>query len=409
MVNQSTIGEIAIELSGSELDELDILVQALSATSAAGSGLLTAALNPDADLTVFAPTDQAFINFASAIDPSVVTEDQAVTTLLGASALLSPSDNPTEFLNTVLAYHVSPGAQTAKEIAKSHEIETLAGPTIIPNGNSLRDQDPDLPDPSFVPEFTDVAASNGVVQVIDEVLQPYDISFADPAGDHLFVGRGDDAVVGSNNRDFIGLGRGDDIANGLGGDDFIRGGRGNDLIKGGDGDDILSGNRGQDRLEGGADHDKLFGGRGKDHLDGGEGDDYLSGGRGNDVLIGGSGNDVLRGGRGADDFVFNPTNAGAGGMAEGHDRIVDFNLAQGDELILDLTSFSEEALDDLAKSDGDHELTLNDLITEELVSLSASHDGDLLIEHPVGTIELDGISATVAPDALIPAVDFIGV
>ena len=39
------------------------------------------------------------------------------------------------------------------------------------------------------------------------------------------------------------------------------------------------------------------------------------------------------------------------------------------------------------------------------VSLGASEDGDLLIIHPTGTIELDGIPSDLDPAALIPAIE----
>ncbi|HLT02327.1 MAG TPA: DUF4114 domain-containing protein, partial [Geminicoccaceae bacterium] len=71
--------------------------------------------------------------------------------------------------------------------------------------------------------------------------------------------------------------------------------------------------------------DDIFGLDGNDVLFGDSGDDRLDGGPGDDVLSGGFGNDELIGGPGADSFVFSST-------AEGEDRILDFNAAEGDRL-----------------------------------------------------------------------------
>jgi Ca2+-binding RTX toxin-like protein len=431
--DKSTIADIVLANSGGKgLEAFDILLAALQATS--DNGLLGAAADPKQDLTVFAPTDQAFINLAQVIDPGVKTEADAIATLVSASAALSPDDDPTAFLDTVLSYHVSPGEKTLSDIAHLHEIETLAGTDITPSKNTLVDEDPDLPNPAYVDGLTDLPASNGVVQVIDGVLQPYDITFAD--GGCLYTGRGNDAVIGSAHNDYINLGRGDDIANGGDGHDSIRGGRGDDLVKGGDGNDRLSGGRGNDIVEGGDGHDRVKGGRDNDVVSGGDGNDRVYGGRGDDIvrgddgndrvyggrgddtLIGGSGNDYLKGGHGADKFVFNPNNLDEHGRPlEGHDRIRDFDIAEGDMLLLDVSSFDQATLDTVAGAAGDKStLELIDLLAdldpttdaiESVISLTASHDGDLVIGHPAGTIELDGIPADVDPAALIPAVDFI--
>lgn len=53
----------------------------------------------------------------------------------------------------------------------------------------------------------------------------------------------------------------------------------------------------------------------------------MFGAKGDDVLIGGAGNDVLQGGAGADVFKFSPR--------LGIDEILDFNPAEGDQLVLE--------------------------------------------------------------------------
>lgn len=73
--------------------------------------------------------------------------------------------------------------------------------------------------------------------------------------------------------------------------------------------------------------DTVTGGAGADVVRGGQGDDLLAGGGGNDQLFGDMGNDTLTGGAGADTFHF-----AAGG---GHDRVTDFNPAEGDRIQID--------------------------------------------------------------------------
>lgn len=385
----NTILDIA---SGST--DFEILTAALGAFP----DLASAAGDKTASLTVFAPTDQAFLNLANALDPSVGSDEtKVVPALIAASELLSPSDDPTAFLKSVLTYHIAGGALDGSAVASSSSVDTLSGETIKPDnsggGLSLGDKDDGFTDPNVTnPAGSEngIVAENGIIHVIDNVLLPYDITFA--KGGFLFTGRGNDAVIGSDHFDFISLGRGDDIANGLGGHDVIFGGRGSDLIKGGDGNDYLLGGRGKDTLEGGADND------------------YLNGGRGKDILVGEEGNDFLVGGRSADSFVFNPFRED-----EGHDVVADFN-ARRDKLVLDLRDGDPVILDAIAAT-GDPGLQFTDLLEfdtdpetdglQAAVSLGASRDGDLLITHLTGTIELNGIPSDVDPAALLPAIQFL--
>lgn len=60
------------------------------------------------------------------------------------------------------------------------------------------------------------------------------------------------------------------------------------------------------------------------------GNDRLDGGAGNDRLLGGSGLDTLIGGSGADVFVLDQWGTGTGQFNPGLDRILDFNVAEGD-------------------------------------------------------------------------------
>jgi Ca2+-binding RTX toxin-like protein len=79
---------------------------------------------------------------------------------------------------------------------------------------------------------------------------------------------------------------------------------------------------------------RLDGGAGDDALLGQKGDDVLLGGAGRDWLQGGGGRNVLTGGEGADFFV----------LGAGNDRIEDFNLAEGDRLVVKGTQEARDAV-----------------------------------------------------------------
>lgn len=127
-------------------------------------------------------------------------------------------------------------------------------------------------------------------------------------------------IKGTNSPDMI-IGSDEaDIIWGMNGDDVIFGRGEADRIYGGNGDDTI---------EGGLGADQLFGEDGNDDLFGGFDDDLLVGGDGDDHLFGEFGNDILWGGKGADFF-----NCG-----EGIDKIMDFNLEEGDVMTGDCEIF----------------------------------------------------------------------
>ncbi|HET9811480.1 MAG TPA: hypothetical protein VFP53_07260 [Sphingomicrobium sp.] len=128
-------------------------------------------------------------------------------------------------------------------------------------------------------------------------------------------GEGDDIIVGKKVADLL---------HGYGGDDQISGGGGNDRLFGDDGNDLVNGDDGDDDVRGG------------------NGNDTLNGGTGNDSVNGGAGTDVMSGGAGADHFDFTAFSDSAGAAV---DRITDYSLASGDDLVF-------AALDANAGADG---------------------------------------------------------
>ncbi len=160
----------------SSSDDFNILLTAVVA-----AGLDDELADADADLTVFAPTDAAFVRLAQDFgytgDPH--DEDAVFAAIADALAALAPDGDPIPVLTNVLLYHVSAGAKTLEEVAALDQVPTLLdGATFSPDGTKLVDNEPDLADPSLV--TTDIAASNGIVHVIDRVLIPLDIPGNEP-------------------------------------------------------------------------------------------------------------------------------------------------------------------------------------------------------------------------------------
>lgn len=117
-----------------------------AALDAAG---LVATLKDPGPFTVFAPTDEAFANL-----PAGTVED-----------LLRPENK--EQLIAVLTYHVVPGNVAAAEVVNLDEAKTVNGSMLKIDAASggVKINDANV-------EATDIAASNGVIHVIDKVLLP---------------------------------------------------------------------------------------------------------------------------------------------------------------------------------------------------------------------------------------------
>jgi serralysin len=158
------------------------------------AGLTEALADPNADLTLFAPTDAAFMRLArvatgnspDADFPENNAEGESLTYGSLVSDLgvidqiirklpLSFGSDAVPLLEIALKYHVSAGAKTVAEIQAAPSINTLLeGSAITPKDGKLMDLvgNPDYSDPQFQAGKTDITASNGVIHGIDEVLLP---------------------------------------------------------------------------------------------------------------------------------------------------------------------------------------------------------------------------------------------
>lgn len=146
-----TIAELVVASTEAETPEFTVL---LAAVGAADPAFLEILSDPEAGVTVFAPTDAAFI---------------ALLEALGMTAEEVLAD--TDLLNAVLAYHVVPGVFVAEDVVAADG--ALLG-TFLPNGAlavTVTEEGGVLVNESNV-VAVDVLASNGVVHVIDAVLVP---------------------------------------------------------------------------------------------------------------------------------------------------------------------------------------------------------------------------------------------
>ncbi len=158
MKEDKTIVEKVVELSGaSGFDEnasdFDILREAVVATE------LDALLNGNRQLTVFAPTDQAFLDLTGA--PS----EQAAFD--GVAAL------GTKAVRQVLKYHVAPGRIGAKQVVQAKRIETLYRGEKIKKERGSTDLTDATGRTVGIAAANAAKLENGIIHVIDGVLLPF--------------------------------------------------------------------------------------------------------------------------------------------------------------------------------------------------------------------------------------------
>jgi uncharacterized surface protein with fasciclin (FAS1) repeats len=118
-------------------------------TKALGAAGLVETLKGKGPFTVFAPTDEAFAKL-----PAGTLE-----------SLLKPENK--DQLTAILTYHVVPGTVKAAEVVKLEEAKTVNGKkvNVKTSGDTVMINDAKV-------TATDIAASNGVIHVIDTVIMP---------------------------------------------------------------------------------------------------------------------------------------------------------------------------------------------------------------------------------------------
>ena len=170
--SNKSITEI-VASSGGEFDhnrrDFDILLKAVLT-----AGLEDNLADPNADLTVFAPNDRAFVRLARNLGFTGWDEEGAFNAIVDTLTELGDGD-PIPLLTNILLYHVSPEAKSFRTIVHSESLETLLlDATIVPAGNILLDNDPDFKNAKFY-RRRNIKASNGIIHVINRVLIPIDL------------------------------------------------------------------------------------------------------------------------------------------------------------------------------------------------------------------------------------------
>jgi transforming growth factor-beta-induced protein len=137
------------EIAGSDPDNFSTLVAALLCTDLVG-----AVADPEAELTVFAPTNLAFAELG-----------------LNAGNICDLIDEET--LTTILLYHVVGERRPSPSVIRGRNkmIEMLAGGFIYPEGRGSTVVFDNQGNPRTI-VIPDVMASNGIIHVINGVLLP---------------------------------------------------------------------------------------------------------------------------------------------------------------------------------------------------------------------------------------------
>jgi serralysin len=107
--------------------------------------------DPKADLTVFAPTDAAFLRLAQTLGYTGMSETGVFNYLVEGLTLLSGGTDPVPLMTDILLYHVAPGSLFASDLLVSNT--TLLGANVGVAGTMLVDGDPDLTDPKSLPSM----------------------------------------------------------------------------------------------------------------------------------------------------------------------------------------------------------------------------------------------------------------
>jgi len=160
-----TIADIVVASAGAETPEFATL---LAAVSAADPAVLEALSNPEAELTVFAPTDAAFAALAEALG------EEAFAGVLA----------DTEALTGILTFHVVSGKVMSADVvglleaSKEGMEEGAMGSVSVQslNGQFIDIAESDMGitvnGANLNLEMVDIEASNGVIHVIDAVILP---------------------------------------------------------------------------------------------------------------------------------------------------------------------------------------------------------------------------------------------
>lgn len=138
-----------------EADMFSILVDAVLA---ADPGIAEALSNEEAVFTVFAPTNEAFVDLLTALGLNDLNE---VVEAIGV-----------EGLSTILLYHVVDACAFSNNLSNGLSLTTLQGESLTVDLKNLSLIDKSENPSGLVADGLDILTSNGIVHTIDKVLLP---------------------------------------------------------------------------------------------------------------------------------------------------------------------------------------------------------------------------------------------
>lgn len=150
-------------------DDSSVLLTALQAAS-----LVDTVADASASLTVFAPTNAAFLGLAHTLGYTSNDVDGVFAFLVQTLTGLADGGDPVPLLASVLKFHVVGSTVSSTELVATGFFEPLEGPAVVlaEDGKTLYDYAPGVADPMLVAEMLDIEASNGVIHAITGVLLP---------------------------------------------------------------------------------------------------------------------------------------------------------------------------------------------------------------------------------------------
>jgi uncharacterized surface protein with fasciclin (FAS1) repeats len=130
----------------------------LIAAVRAADPVVVETLSGNGKLTVFAPTDDAFLALGEFLELPAPLDAALIATL------------PPETLTPILLYHVSRGERLAADVVPAERIRMLGGGFLFKEAGSTTLVDNNGREANII--VTDVEAANGVIHAIDAVVLP---------------------------------------------------------------------------------------------------------------------------------------------------------------------------------------------------------------------------------------------
>ncbi len=176
---EPTITDTVIAVSGAEGFDADRTDYDILRTAVVTADLAGVLADPDAELTVLAPDDRAFIRTARELGYLGRSEAGAWNFLVAALTDLGGGD-PVGPLTAVLTTHVLGGDLDYRAVRTGGERTAVSGVAITPQADrSILDADPDNRDARLDFFRSNIAVANGTIHTIDRVILPLDLAQAE--------------------------------------------------------------------------------------------------------------------------------------------------------------------------------------------------------------------------------------